>query len=132
MAYVQYGYVFLLAVVFPFICWGRLGHAGHPHAGPHFVFAAPPGMEAGAQSLSMSAARMGQNGHHSLEKTHTGPVDAAGQSIPDTLALFLIFLATASVVFRFYTPTRRSKRSHLLLGAEQDIPNLPTPPPRFA
>lgn len=122
-------YVCLLAFVFPFICWGRMGQAGHRHPLPHFVFAQPIFPAADGTGLTDRPAISAHDLHKTAEEERPQP---AGQAVPDSLVLFLLLLVIAETTCRLYRPVRRSLFAHLALGASQADPRQPTPPPRPA
>jgi len=130
-ACLQAGYAFLLAFIFPFICWGRMAHADHPHPGPHFVFASPPGMVMFSEFQPAPMPSLKHGGHLGLSPFASDPQDVAGQSTPDTLSFFFLFLV-ASGCWLLYTPIRRRTVNRLTLGRAQYMPGLPLPPPRPA
>ena len=126
-------YVFLLAFVFPFVCWGWLGQAGHPHAGAHFVFAPPPGLETLGDQPAANPQPVAHVAHLALSAPLPDPANATGQSIPDTLSFFFLFLLIGATALRsLYTPTRARSLYPQMFGGAQQTPGLPLPPPRFA
>lgn len=126
--YARFAYAFLLAVVFPFICWGQSGQSGHPHPRSHFVFAAPPEF----QPLVVHSDRMAGPYSHSLtSESSTFPVeDIAGQSTPATLALFSLLLVFAQYLWRLYRPVSQKHPHCLTIGSAQTTLAPRFPPPR--
>lgn len=112
-------YATLLGLVFPFICWGSWAEPGHPHRGPHFVFASPPGLH--------------DHGHpHEIDDPADGdPARPAGQARPSTLLLQLLpFLVAAASVLP--APYARQRCRHWQpLAGPQFVPAVPLPPPRM-
>ncbi len=128
----RFFYVFLLAFVFPFICWGGEGKVGHPHRRAHFVFLAPPGVETTGYPRSAPTPTTDHSGHLGMASS-PAQEEAAGQSTPDTLSIFvLLLLVSGSALWLFYTPTYGQKLHRIALGMAQTTPRLPFPPPRFA
>jgi hypothetical protein len=131
-AYLRFVYAFLLAVVFPFICWGQSGQSDHPHPRAHFVFAAPPGFQpfvppADGTSLTQTFT----HSQHLPSGSSTSPAkEIAGQSIPSTLALFSLLLVFAHYLWQLYRPTSQKPLFSLALGSAQTTPALRLPPPR--
>ena len=112
-------YSVLLGTVLPFICWGAWAQPGHPHGGPHFVFADPPATH-----------------------THTHPVplphshadapadDVAGQAHPDSTLVMASMLMLLAAAVRLLRP-RITRVELVTVPARRDYrPRIPTPPPR--
>ena len=116
-------YAVFLGTVLPFICWGAWAEPGHPHGGPHFVFADPPATHVHTHTVPGPHA-------HANPVADTGADDVAGQAHPDsTLVMASMLMLIASAVWLMRpritrmdltpAPTRRDYR-----------PRIPTPPPR--
>lgn len=121
-------YAFLLAVVFPFICWGQSGQPGHPHSRAHFVFAAPPEFQPFvAESGGVAAVH---NQHPTARLTASPAQEIAGQSTPATLALFSLLLVFVPYLWLLYRPVCQKQLSPLTLGSAQTTPAPRFPPPR--
>ena len=150
--YARCSYAFLLAFVFPFICWGESAQAGHPHLRPHFVFAQPAMARPVTDRPAVDRPALVHTAlvHTALVNTEDAAVDyrqhfgatdgktvsqaaakdAAGQSLPPTLALFLLLLIALPLLWPLYRPTRGRRLLFSALGAAQSAPTLPLPPPR--
>ncbi len=135
----QVAYALLLTCVFPFVCWGQMGRADHPHSGPHFVFAPPPNYFISYDQPGPTADSLHPNGHRTgsgIILSSSAPLaesqPATGQSLPDTLSFFFLFLLIAVGVWLLYTPLRAYTPHSFSLGCGQFSPGLPLPPPRFA
>jgi len=128
----RFFYVFLLAFVFPFICWGAEANAAHPHSRAHFVFVAPPGMETTDHPRSAPSSTTDHSDHLGMAFT-PAQEETAGQSTPDTLNIFvLLLLVSGSALWLFCKPTHGQKLHRVVLGMAQTAPRLLLPPPRFA
>lgn len=106
--------VVLWVAILPWLCWGGWSNPHHPHASPHFVFAAPSLLD---------------QDHHSHPE-HTANDPLAGVARPDTLLialLALIFPALRALLtprqphFTYPTTSLWSHAASIL---------VPTPPPR--
>jgi len=126
------GYVFFLALILPFICWGALADPSHPHRGPHFVFSASPGEAALATLGGDICGSLGLNEQAPSPfpttdiKNNNGPV---GQSLPDSVLALLVLAAVGGWVFTI----RLLRHSQLLPSpslAPTYTPLVPIPPPR--
>lgn len=107
-------YTGLLAFVFPFICRGRTGQAGHSHALPHFVFAhakLPGGIDAGPHADLSPLSSHGSFGVPEDDRPRP-----TAQTLPDSLLLFLLLLASAETTCRLHGPVRRSLFTHWEIG----------------
>lgn len=128
MSLARVAYVCLLAFVFPFICWGRMGQTGHSHPLPHFVCAQPVIPDGSVTSPPADRPDVDAHGPHGMaEDDQPWP---AGQAVPDSLVLFLLLLVAAETTYRLYRPVRKSFSAQLFLGASQTDLQQPTPPPR--
>ncbi len=136
------------ALVLPFICWGAAATPGHPHALPHFVFAAPR-MATDADHTSMQS-RPIRDILQELARSSwcspgasqpsvgsaidgSAPADApatAGQSTPATLFAMLLVLPG---IWLLRTALRRDfVRWFAVLETLAVAPLVPVPPPRLA
>lgn len=126
--YARFVYAFLLAVVFPFICWGQSGQAAHPHPRSHFVFAPPP--ELHALVTPPQHAPVAHN-HPLTTGASAAPIDdVAGQSIPASIALFSLLLVYAFYLWLLYRPVNQKHLFFFTLGTAQNTPAPCLPPPR--
>lgn len=125
-----------LALVLPFICWGALANPGHPHAGAHFVFAAPPGVH--ERQVHLATLENDICGNPALSgriplpafgnnASEDGP---AGQSLPATMMALLV-LAFFDAVAYFVRWMRLRVRLLAVCVETRFQPSVPTPPPRL-
>lgn len=137
----QLGLAGLFAAVLPFICWGAQANPGHPHAGPHFVFAAPPEVRPALPSQMTLAELREWNRDsflcgatlHAPGDPSPAPGTLAGQSVPKVLVVTLLLLV-ALLVATWGRP-KQQPESRICLGAlSARAASLPpsVPPPRIA
>ena len=72
--------LFLWAGVLPWLCWGGWSNPHHPHANPHFVFAAPTLLDAHSHA------------HANMPHDHGAEDALAGVARPDTLLIAILVL----------------------------------------
>ena len=131
----------LFAFVLPFICWGVMATPGHPHAGPHFVFAAPPEVRPPLPA-TMTMAELSEWNQssdlcgapaHAVDGPSSHPVAGApaGQSVPKVLIGSLLLLMPL-LAAQWLPPTQPPGFSILLGTPARKQPSLPptVPPPR--
>lgn len=133
------GYALLFAAVFPFVCWGGLAGASHPHLFPHLVFLDP------AEPLQPLAGQAPNHSHitapHQHDHSHlTRYEPTAGEHTPVvptgratlTLLIFSLFL----LIFYAQSVSTPADRSQVLLRYALPFPAstalpVPHPPPRL-
>lgn len=138
----HWGMAGLFAFALPFICWGVTATPGHPHAGPHFVFAAPPEIRPQLPAKMTLAELIAWNQSSNLcgvpthavdyQASHPGAGASTGQSVPKVLIGSLLLLLTL-LAAQWLHPAERPGFS-ILLGAPtgKRWPLPPTvPPPRL-
>lgn len=114
-------YALLLGLGLPFICWGTWADPSHAHAGPHWVFAAPPAVPA-VDPVAAGAAPA----HH---PPRTGDDLPTGAARPFTA--FMPFLPlSAPVGCWLHLPPRRGARLRQTFPTRSADLAIPTPPPR--
>lgn len=134
------GFVFYLALILPFICWGALADPSHPHQTPHFVFSAPAGVQIENAFLARLAALSNDicgnpelNEQVPLPFPSGSEADASvpvGQSLPDSMLAILVLAAIGAWAFSVRL-LRHSQFLSLPPLSPVFSPLVPTPPPRI-
>jgi hypothetical protein len=132
----------IFAFVLPFVCWGAMATPGHAHAGPHFVFAAPPETRPQLPAKMTLAELIAWNQSsnlcgepaHAVEHPTSDPVSGApiGQSVPRVLIGSLLLLMTV-LAAQWLLPKERPEFSIMLgapAGKRRSLPPI-VPPPRI-
>lgn len=115
-------YVVFLGAVLPFICWGAWADPGHPHAGPHFVFADPP----------LAHGHAHDHAHQATPDQDAATTDAAAQARPSTTLVIASLVLLLSAALWMARPAASRRRHHAIVWALTYRPRTPTPPPRLS
>ena len=139
--YLHLGMAALFAFVLPFICWGALATPGHAHAGPHFVFAAPPEVRPQLPAKMTLAELIEWNQSSNLcgaplpavAQLGSLPISGApaGHSVPKVLIGSLLFLLSLLAVQWLHLVQQPGFTILLRAPSGKQKPLPPTvPPPR--
>lgn len=129
-------YALTLALVFPFICWGGAGDAGHEHLEAHFVFAPPAQAQPAPEAVAGHGHAPGAGhtnaapGSHAVSGRSGATADGTFAASPDTLVLFTLLLVAISSGVRLFQAFLHRLSRWLPLGAPQRIAQPPIPPPQ--
>ena len=137
----QLFYAGLFAFVLPFTCWGAYATPGHPHAGAHLVFLAPPQpvhavpVAEGAGAMGQLLARLGYpslcTGHGVGAPQVAETQLPAGRSLPALLVISLLAPITLSLQLLPARPDRPHFSAWFApLRFRALALAIPTPPPR--
>jgi hypothetical protein len=110
--------------VLPFLCWGAWATPGHPHARPHFVFAAPLLVADTPHAMHHALA-------HGADPAAAGNAPTTGQSLPSILIVSLFTLVFATPLARTFRLLMRRERVVFAPFPHSHPTTVPTPPPRF-